>query len=286
MSTFTIAAMQLDGINGDNVDAMIHEIDAAMRRFPWLEMILCPELNACGTSPASAVPMPGPREARFQAVARRHGIWLIPGSMFERSGEHVYNTAPVISPDGEVIARYRKQFPFYPYEKDVSPGGHLTVFEIPGIGRFGLSICYDMWFPETIRALVWEGAEIILHPTLTTTIDRSAEIAMVRAHAAMNQCYFVDVNLAGPLGVGESCIAGPGGEVVYQAQKVREIIPIKLDLDYLHDVRKYGWHNLGQPLKSFRDSRIRYPQYGEGQTSGWLEALGDLRMPDRGGRGQ
>jgi predicted amidohydrolase len=283
MGTFSIVGLQLDGPNGDNVDHMISEIDTVMCRFPWLDMVLCPEL-ACGTDKAGAEPMPGPREQRFQEVARKHAIWLIPGSMFESDGDQVFNTAPVISPAGEVIARYRKQYPWLPYETGVSGGDRFTVFDVPDVGRFGVNICYDMWFPETVRALVWQGAEVILHPTLTSTIDRDIETAMIRAHAAQNQCYFVDVNLADPVGMGESFIAGPGGEVIYHAGKGREIIPIKLDLDYLREVRENGWQNLGQPLKSYRDSGLRFPQYAAGSHSDALGALGELRMPSRSQR--
>jgi predicted amidohydrolase len=280
VTTFAIGALQLEAANGNAVDSIIAEIESAVSRFPWLNMVLLAELN-CGTNTQAAEPMPGPRETRFCEVAKRHGIWLIPGSMFEASGELVFNTAPVITPDGEVISRYRKQFPWMPYERGVTAGDAFTVFDIPGVARFGVSICYDMWFPETIRALAWKGAEVILHPSLTSTMDRDVEIAMVRSHAAMNQCYFVDVNLAGPLGVGQSCIAGPGGEVVYQAGKAREIIALKLDLNYLRDVRVNGWQNLGQPLKSFRDSQLQFPQYTEGHDSASLRALGELRMARR-----
>jgi predicted amidohydrolase len=282
MSPFAIAGLQLEASRGDNTDLVIAEIDAVAQRFPWVDMVLCPELAACGPDKSLAEPLPGPREARFQEIARRHGIWLLPGSVFESAGDRVFNTTPVIAPDGEVIARYRKQFPWLPYENGVTPGDQFTVFDVPGVGRFGVSICYDMWFPETIRTLAWHGAEVILHPTLTSTIDRDVEIAMIRAHAAQNQCYFVDVNLADPLGMGESCTAGPGGEVIYKAGKGREIIPLKLDLDYLRDVRRNGWQNLGQPLKSFRDSDLRFPQYDEGHDSESLRALGELRMPGRG----
>jgi len=163
----------------------------------------------------------------------------------------------------------------------VTPGSEFAVFDVPDVGRFGVSNCYDMWFPETIRTMAWMGAEVILHPSLTSTIDRDAEIAMIRAHGAMNQVYFFDVNLAGPKGVGQSCIAGPGGEVVYQAGKTREIIPLKLDLNYLRDVRENGWHNLAQPLKSFRDSKVKFPPYSEGYDSAALRALGELRKPVR-----
>jgi hypothetical protein len=93
--------------------------------------------------------------------------------------------------------------------------------------------------------------------------------------------YFFDVNLSGPLGVGQSCIAGPGGEVIYQAGKGREIIPLKLDLNYLRDVRANGWQNLAQPLKSFRDSGVQFPPYAEGYDSETLQELGELKKPGR-----
>lgn len=281
MTTFAIAGLQLEAHNGDNTASILAEIDSVVARYPWLDMILLAELNAHGTSKASAEPMPGPTEGLFCEAARKHGIWLVPGSMFEAEGDFIYNTCPVIAPDGSVIARYRKQFPWLPYEEGVTPGGEFTVFDVPNIARFGISNCYDMWFPETIRTMAWMGAEVILHPSLTSSIDRDAEIAIIRANAAMNQVYFFDVNLAGPIGVGQSCIAGPGGEVLYQAGKGREIIPLKLDLNYLRESRTNGWHNLGQPLKSFRDCRVRFPQYHDGYDSAALRALGELRTPGR-----
>lgn len=285
MTPFAIAGLQLERPAGDSVNHMISEIDAVMRRFPWLDMIVAPELGACGTDPVDAEAMPGPRESRFCDAASRHGIWLLPGSFLESSGGKVFNTTPVISPDGTVITRHRKLFPWRPYENSVAPGDQHTVFDIPDVGRFGVSICYDMWFPETIRSLAWQGAEVILHPTLTSTIDREVEHSMVRAHAAQNQCYFVDINLAATIGMGESLVAGPGGEVLYHAGKGREIIPLKLDLDYVRDVRENGWQNLGQPLKSFRDSELSYPQYGDSRKSDALNALGALRMAPRGASG-
>jgi predicted amidohydrolase len=260
---------------------MLAEIDAAALRYPWLDMIVLGELNAHGSNKSLAESMPGASEERFRAAASKHGIWLIPGSMYEADGGNIYNTCPVISPDGVVVSRYRKQFPWLPYEAGVTAGDKFTVFDVPAVGRFGISICYDMWFPETVRTMAWMGAEVILHPSLTSSIDRDAEIAMIRAHAAMNQVYFFDVNVGGPLGVGQSCVAGPGGEVIHQAGKGREIIPVKLDLNYLRDVRQHGWQNLGQPLKSFRDSQVRFPPYSEGYDSAALRALGALRKPGR-----
>ncbi len=238
-------------------------------------------MNAYGTDQKFAQALPGPFEERFADIARRNGIWLIPGSILERKGDDIFNTSSIINPDGEVIARYRKQFPWLPYETGVTPGSEFVVFDVPDVGRFGMSVCYDMWFQETLRTMTWMGAEVILHPSLTSTMDRDAERCMIRASAAMYQCYFFDVNLGGPLGVGQSMVAGPGGEVVYDAGRERDVFPLRLDLDYVRDVRKNGWHGLGQPLKSFRDSTLRYPPYDEGYASGWLEALGPLTLPGR-----
>lgn len=281
MSKMGIAGLQLEAENGDNLDSMEAEIDTVSKRFPWVDMIVLGELNACGTDVNTAQAMPGPVESRFAEIAKRNDVWLIPGSIMERNGNACFNTAPVINPDGEVVARYRKQFPWLPYEKGVTPGSDFVVFDVPDIGRFGVSICYDMWFQETLRTMSWMGAEVILHPSLTSTLDRDVEKCIVRASAAMYQCYFFDVNVAGPLGVGGSMVAGPGGEILHEAGKGREIIPLRLDLDYVRDVRANGWHGLGQPLKSFRDSKLRFPPYEPGQVSDRLDALGPLAIMSR-----
>ena len=88
---------------------------------------------------------------------------------------------------------------------------------MPKVGRFGLSICYDIWFPETTRTLTSAGVEVLIHPVLTGTTDRHAEIAIVQATAAMFQCYVVDVNGLDAGGVGRSLVADPTGHIVYQA---------------------------------------------------------------------
>ncbi|MDI1364853.1 MAG: carbon-nitrogen hydrolase family protein, partial [bacterium] len=138
----------------------------------------------------------------------------------------------------------------------------------------------DMWFPETTRALTWLGAEVILHPGMTNTIDRDAELAIARASAATNQVFFVDINVAGSLGVGKSAVFGPGGEVIHQAGAGHEVIAVELDLDQVGRVRERGWHGLGQPLKSLRDTPIAYPQYRDGfAASPAFAGLGPLEKP-------
>lgn len=284
MNRFAVAGLQLDLPRGDNLDRIEREIDSVHRRFPWVQMVVVGELAAFGPDPAHAQPMPGPAEQRLCAAAKRNQLWLIPGSMFERQGDKVFNTAPVIDPHGQVVARYRKMFPFCPYEQGVTAGDQFVVFDVPGVARFGVSICYDMWFPETTRSLAWLGAEVILHPTMTNTIDRDIELSIARASAAINQCWFVDINVAGDLGFGRSGIYAPGGDIVYEAGAGREILTVDLDLDAVRAVRTRGWHGLTQPLKSFRDSKLRFPPYIEGHdASPQLQALGPLTMPRRPG---
>lgn len=281
-NTFGIAGLQLAYAPGDNQQRIADEIAAVAKRFPWVRMVMLGELCGFGASPEFAQCMPGNAEAFFRDVARRHDLWLVPGSLYERRDDAIFNTTPVIDPRGEVIARYSKIFPFAPYESGITPGNEFVVFDVPGAGRFGISICYDMWFPETTRSLVSLGAEVILHPTMTNTIDRDVEIAIARASAATNQCYFVDVNVAGELGVGRSVICGPGGEVIHQAGSGREIIAVDIDFAYLRRSRERGWQNLTQPLKSFRDNPVVYPAYNAARAdSAALSRLGALERPQR-----
>jgi predicted amidohydrolase len=276
--TFAIACLQLELDNADNLAVCEQEIRAAKRRYPWLQMAVLPELATFGTALTRAERLPGRTERHYAALARELGIWLVPGTLYERRRGRIFNTAPVIDPRGRVVARYRKMFPWRPYEQGVEPGHEFVVFDVPRVGRFGVSICYDGWFPEVSRSLAWLGAEVIIHPTLTSAIDRDVELALARANAVANQCYFLDVSVAGKLGFGRSVVCGPGGEVVHQAGSAREVIALELDLDYLRRCRRHGWHGLGQPLKSFRDSEARYPCYGSGRRrSAALDRLGPLR---------
>lgn len=283
MKKFAIAGIQMYVHYGhDNTDAMEAKLTALMMRFPWVEMVLFSELAAFGPSLAHAQPMPGPAEERFCSWAKKFGIWLVPGSIFEKVEDKVYNTAPVINPQGEVIGRYRKMFPFYPYEKGVEPGTEFMVFDVPSVGRFGLSICYDMWMPETTRTLSAMGAEVILHPSLTNTIDRNIELSIARASAATNQVFFFDINGVGGGGYGRSIIVRPSGNVVYEAGSGEELMPVDINFEAVRRSRDQGLYGLGQPLKSFRDRRVEFTIYHpEGPGRAYLEGLGPLELPTR-----
>jgi predicted amidohydrolase len=221
MMLFGIAGVQMNvSAFQDNLERISGYLRHIGARFPWVRMVLFSELAPLGPR-HEAEPLPGPVETRLCAMAKETGLWLIPGSMFEKvataDGDRVYNTTSVINPQGEVIRRFRKLFPFRPYERDVDSGHEFCVFDVPEVGRFGVSICYDMWFPETTRTLVAMGAEVILHPTMTDTIDRDVELSIARASAVTNQVYFFDVNGVGDGGTGRSIICDPSGYVLHQA---------------------------------------------------------------------
>ena len=283
MTPFAIAGIQMPvSAETENLTNMGKRLNLLMYRFPWVQMVLFSELCAFGPAPKHAQPVPGPAESAFCEMAARHRIWLIPGSIFERRDDGIYNTMPVIDPAGQVIARYRKMFPFQPYEIGIRPGTEFVVFDVPNIGRFGVSICYDMWFPETTRQLAALGAEVILHPTLTDTIDRDVELPIARASATVNQCYFFDVNGIGDGGTGRSIIVDPSGYVLHEAGSGAELMPVEIDLDRVRRQRDAGIRGLGQSLKSFRDRPVDFPVYQRsGPTETYLQSLGPLLKPAR-----
>ncbi|MEM9010386.1 MAG: carbon-nitrogen hydrolase family protein [Pseudomonadota bacterium] len=289
MTPFAIAGVQMHvSALQSNVEAMRHRLEILMARFPWTQMVLFSELAPFGPLDRFAQPFPNEALGQFQEDARRFGVWLIPGSMFERVADgRIFNTAVVINPQGEIAARYSKMFPFRPYEAGVSAGTEFCIFDVPEVGRFGLSICYDIWFPETTRQLTSQGVEVLLHPVLTGTTDRDAELAIARATAAQFQCYVFDVNGLAAGGVGRSLVIDPSATVLHQSAGQEDMFPIEVDLDQVRRQRETGLRGLGQVLKSFRDREAEFSVYD--RTSGadaYLNTLGPLETPkQRSGRG-
>jgi formamidase len=277
-----ILAVQARPVPGDAAAtqaAFFEEVPRLKRMFPGTQLFLYPELHltglaAFGTPPAGDPgaqldePIPGPLTDRLCAMARALRVWLVPGSVYERGGDgEVYNTTVAINPAGEIVATYRKIFPWRPWEK-VAAGHELSVFDIPDVGRTGLMICYDGWFPEVPRNLAWMGAEVILHPSATTTNDRPQEVVLARASAIANQVYVVNVNAAGAPGLGMSIVADPEGRIVYEAGAGVEVIPLHLNLDNIAAVREHGSVGLGsRPMAQFEAEAadVNWPMYHGGQ---------------------
>jgi formamidase len=272
----SIAALQLPPVVGDP-DATLRRFEqrvATIRNsFTGVQLIIAPELHLSavggifdeeeGYAERVAVEIPGPLTDRLAALARATGLWLVPGSVYEATPEGVANTAVAISPEGELIAAYRKCFPWQPYETSV-PGTRLVTFDMPDIGRVGLAICHDGAFPEVFRQLAWSGAEVVLQPTLTTTSDRDAETILARANAIANQLYVVNVNAPGPSALGRSMIVDPEGLVRVGAGSGEEVLTDVLDLDAVTRVRTHGSFGLNRLLEQLDGlgPALELPMYG------------------------
>jgi len=247
-----VAGLQTAGVPGDP-EATLEQLERNVRTlrstFEGLELVVAPELHLMalpplleedGVPPAElAVDVPGPLMQQLGALARETRLWLIPGSVYERTADGVANTAIVLSPDGELVASYRKCFPWQPYET-TQPGTRTVCFGIEGVGRFGLAICHDGAFPEIFRSLAWEGAEAIFQVTLTGTSDRDAETVVARANAIVNQVAVVNINAAAPVGNGRSLVIDPEGAVRYEAGVGEEVVTAVIDLDQVQRVRERG----------------------------------------------
>jgi predicted amidohydrolase len=200
---------------------------------------------------------------------------LIPGTFHEFERDVIYNTCPVISNEGDLVTKARKLYPWLPYENQITPGNEICTFEYPGAGIVGVHICYDLWFPETSRALAMAGAELIINPTLTPTQDRDIETVMVRATAAQQQCYYVDVNSVGEQGCGQSIACDPEGNVLHISNDLEDIFTVEVDFDFVRNSRKNGIMGLGQNLKSYRDNPFS-SMIKEKRNNNYLESLGEL----------
>jgi deaminated glutathione amidase len=281
MNHFAIAGIQMQIGMTNNIPHLKSRIEILMHLYPWVEMVVLSELAPYGPNRAAAEAAGGDVEQEFAEVARKHHLWIIPGSYFEKDNGKVYNTTPVINPDGEVVTRYRKMFPFTPFEDGTTPGEEFCVFDVPEVGRFGISICYDLWFPEITRTLVSMGAEVIINPVLADFVDRPSDLAIVQASAAMFQSYIFHINGLAVGGDGQSRVIDPAGQILHQSGRQDQMIPIEVDFDLVRRQRQRGILNMGQPLKSFRDSKTRFDVYREDFDHSYLQSLGPLIKPAR-----
>ncbi|MBK0420067.1 carbon-nitrogen hydrolase family protein [Leucobacter sp. CSA1] len=270
-----IALMQLP--SNPSLDEFAIRVKEVVEQFPATELLVFPELhltNAAdgftesGPRAVENEPLDGPRSRRIGEIAKKHGVWLIPGSVLENDGGTIFNTLPVYSPEGELVTSYRKIFPWRPYEK-VRPGNRIVYFDIPGRGRIGLTICYDAWFPEIHRQLAWFGCEAIINVVLTPTIDREQELVLARANAIVNQVFVASVNAATPSAVGQSLVVDPEGRVRSRAAAAEScVITDVLHLGLVEEIRERGTAGLNCLWKQFEagDEPLELPVY-EGRIS-------------------
>ena len=226
-----------------------------------------------------AEPVPGPSTSYYSDLAKRHGIVLV-ASLFEKRAPGLYhNTAVVMDSDGTIAGTYRKMHipddPAY-YEKFYFTPGDLGFRPIQtSLGKLGVLVCWDQWYPEAARLMALQGADMLIYPTAIgyessdspeeQERQREAWTTVQRGHAVANGLPVVSVNRVGyepdPSGAtggiqfwGSSMVVGPQGELLYRAASDREDNAIvEVDLDHSEQVRRW-WPFL-------RDRRI--DEYGD-----------------------
>ena len=202
---------------------------------------------------ASARAVPGETTEPFAAVAREHAVWVLVGSVAERSDDPArpYNTSVLIGPDGAVVARYRKVHLFDvdvergPADREsarVTGGSEPVCADVDGV-RLGLSICYDVRFSELYRSLALAGAEVLTVPAnFTERTGRDHWEVLLRARAIENGAYVIAPSqVFGPPGspaYGRSMIIDPWGTVIAQAPDEVGIIAADIETDRVAAVRR------------------------------------------------
>ena len=212
-----------------------------------------------------AEPIPGPSTDFFGELARQYHVVIVT-SLFEKRAPGLYhNTAVVIEADGSIAGKYRKMHipddPAY-YEKFYFTPGDMGFRPIDtSVGRLGVLVCWDQWYPEAARLMALQGAQLLIYPTaigyaLSDTPDeqqrqREAWTTVQRGHAVANGLPVITVNRTGfepdPSGQtegiqfwGSSFVAGPQGELHYQASTdEEESVIVSVDLDHSEDVRRW-----------------------------------------------
>jgi deaminated glutathione amidase len=256
MSRLRVALVQLDA--GEDAAANVTEAArlAGVAAQGGARLVALPEyLQFRGSDEgyrASARPIPGPFSDAFAAVAREHGVWILAGTLAESGpAGRPYNTSVLIDPSGAIAATYRKIHLFdvdledgsADQESDrVTPGNRAVVAEVDG-AKIGLTICYDLRFPELYRALAVAGAEILAVPAnFLERTGRDHWEVLLRARAIENGAYVVAPAQIGTAGGvrshGRSMIIDPWGTVVAQAADEVAIIQAELDLDRVAAIRR------------------------------------------------
>ena len=212
-----------------------------------------------------AEPIPGPSTGFYGELAKQFGVVIV-ASLFEKRAPGLYhNTAVVIEKDGSIAGKYRKMHipddPAY-YEKFYFTPGDLGFHPIQtSVGKLGVLVCWDQWYPEAARLMALQGAEMLIYPTAIGYADedtpdeqqrqREAWTTVMRGHAVANGLPVIAVNRVGfepdpskqTPGIqfwGSSFIAGPQGELFYRAsEKEEESLVVELDLERSENVRRW-----------------------------------------------
>ncbi|MEV0092766.1 carbon-nitrogen hydrolase family protein [Streptomyces sp. NPDC050738] len=210
-------------------------------------LLVCPEMYLTGYAIGGDVhrlaePADGASAQAVAEIAVRHGLAVLYGYP-ERAGEAVHNAAQLIGPDGTVLLGYRKTHLFGGFERKwFTPGEQAVVQAELGGLRIGIMICYDVEFPENVRAHALAGTDLLLVPTAQMHPFQFVAESLVPVRAFENQMYIAYVNRTGQEGefefVGLSCLAGPDGAARARAGRGEELVFGDADPAFLQESRE------------------------------------------------
>jgi predicted amidohydrolase len=200
------------------------------------DLIVLPELwpNACdgvtaaADAAAVAEPIDGPRTAALADAARRAGSWLVAGSMPERVGTKIYNSAAVFDRAGKLRGVHRKAHLYTPLgeHRVYAAGDHLLVVDTDEFGPLGVVTCFDGDFPEVARALADAGVRVVAHPAAYEQAAETWWDRLYPANALLNGQWWISVNQCGANGgvtqLGASRILSPLGDTITEAVRARD----------------------------------------------------------------
>jgi predicted amidohydrolase len=242
-----VTSIQLEIRDRPKAETLTHVL-SMLDRSRGSDLILLPELWPSGYFSFSryrdeSEPVDGPLVEVLRRKARELGAFLFMGSLVERDGERLFNTSLLIDSSGAVIARYRKMHLFgYGSEEGrlLSRGEDVVVVPTPW-GRAGLSICYDLRFPELYRRMVDQNADFFLIAAAWPAARREPWILLNRARALENQAFLFACNGAGRNGGveigGHSLLVDPLGTVLAEAADQEAILSIEVDPGMVARVR-------------------------------------------------
>lgn len=212
--------------------------------------------------------IPGKSTDRLCDAAAKYGMWVCSGSMVERRGDRLYNTSVLISPSGKIEMKYEKTHPWCApcgSENMITPGSEFPVCEVPGIGKVGIMICYDGFFPEVARSLAFNGADLILWPTMSFHPLLEGTRVMAQARAIENGCYVMAVMGTGQhvgLGlIGHSMIVTPDGVISSEAGEGESLLIDVIDPELSAIVKQEGAKGCITGLSHLRWFGHQYPPY-------------------------
>lgn len=256
MQKYTVGLVQLN--SQDDKRENLKKINDYVREGAerGCQVIVFPECShfVGGAYQSAAEDIPGGETfALLSQLARECGLWIHSGSIYEKNGENrPYNTSFVVNPLGELVTKYRKLHlfdveidngPNIRESERITPGDKIVTVRTPDYGTWGLSICYDLRFPELYRAMTLSGANILFVPAnFTMNTGKDHWETLLRARAVENGCYVIAPAQTGKKpnfqSYGKTLVVDPWGTVIACAPERECLVTAEIDLEQVEKIRQ------------------------------------------------